>query len=339
MLYNKCESLPKGTVFFQRDLTKLAIAEDSNELLTILQDLVERQLMKLMTFDGEACWKLRPREEAEKLRKLTPDERLLYTFIDSAKTEGIWTKALRARTNFTAQRLNKGLKSLESKDLVQSVMSVKHPSRKMYLLAHLTPSEEIAGGPWQSEGEFDTALIEIVSRLVEQAIQKDTCVTVPPNYNPYTHTDPATTGSKRRRTSTSIPDIEDTHTLTVQQPPSSKRHKPALVLSAEPKPSTATTLLDAIVSMRVVKDKTIRESDMEQLLDMMVLENRIEKVGNAYRLVMKPKEERDEGLNGFVDAPCGTCPVFDVCGNRGEITARTCVYYGEWAGTESEVVK
>ena len=81
------------------------------------------------------------------------------------------------RTHVTQQVLTKCLKSLESKDLVQSVMSVKFPNRKMYLLKHLRPSEDIAGGPWQSEGDFDTALIETISGIVAQLFQANPSAT------------------------------------------------------------------------------------------------------------------------------------------------------------------
>lgn len=66
LLYDKCAEAPDGTVFFQRDLSQMAIAQDLGKLMEMLQELVDRHLMKLMTFDNEPCWKLRSREEAEK---------------------------------------------------------------------------------------------------------------------------------------------------------------------------------------------------------------------------------------------------------------------------------
>lgn len=66
MLYDKCAEKPQGTVFFQRDLSNLQVAETMGELTTLLQELCDRHLMKLMTFDGEPCWKLRSKSEADK---------------------------------------------------------------------------------------------------------------------------------------------------------------------------------------------------------------------------------------------------------------------------------
>ena len=34
--------------------------------------------------------------------------------------------------------------------------------------------------------------------------------------------------------------------------------------------------------------------------------------------------------NGLTEAPCGRCPVIDLCGKGGAINAASCVYYTEW---------
>lgn len=65
-LYDRCAQRSLGTVFFQRDLSNMQVAETMAELTTLLQELCDRHLMKLMTLEGEPCWKLRSREEADK---------------------------------------------------------------------------------------------------------------------------------------------------------------------------------------------------------------------------------------------------------------------------------
>lgn len=66
MLYEKAAQQPTGTVFFQRDLSSMGVAEDINEILVLSQELTEKHLFKLLNYDGEACWKVRPRDVAEK---------------------------------------------------------------------------------------------------------------------------------------------------------------------------------------------------------------------------------------------------------------------------------
>jgi DNA-directed RNA polymerase III subunit RPC6 len=66
LLYDKCAEAPQGTVFFQRELSNMQVANTMTELTMLLQNLCDRHLMKLMTFDNEPCWKLRSKTEAEK---------------------------------------------------------------------------------------------------------------------------------------------------------------------------------------------------------------------------------------------------------------------------------
>lgn len=65
-LYEKCCQHPEGTVFFQRDLSNMQVAGTLGELMSVLQEMVDRHLMKIMTFEGEPCWKIRSREDAER---------------------------------------------------------------------------------------------------------------------------------------------------------------------------------------------------------------------------------------------------------------------------------
>jgi DNA-directed RNA polymerase III subunit RPC6 len=65
-LYEKCAQRPAGQIFFQRDFSNMQVAETMAELMTILQELVDKHLLKLMTFEGEPCWKLRSRSDADK---------------------------------------------------------------------------------------------------------------------------------------------------------------------------------------------------------------------------------------------------------------------------------
>lgn len=244
------------------------------------------------------------------------------------------------RTNHTPQMITKMLKSLESKELVQSVMSVKHPNRKMYLLKHLRPSEDIAGGPWQTEGEFDMPLIKAISEVVERIIEQETCVRVPGDFNNYDkhNVDRATDIAQKKAQARAIIDIEDIGAPVQLQRPPLDPNSITSALRENIKYPTAASIRDVIMKAQVIKDKDIQVADMEQLLEMMVLEGRLEKTsGTNYRLATR-EVEMTESYNGFVDAPCGNCPVFHLCGQEGEISARTCVYFGEWLDTESEEV-
>lgn len=80
-LYDKCAERSLGTVFFQRDLSNMQVAETMSVLTMLLQELCDRHLMKLMTLEGEPCWKLRTKADAEKYACLAPPASPLLTAV------------------------------------------------------------------------------------------------------------------------------------------------------------------------------------------------------------------------------------------------------------------
>ncbi|MBE7179745.1 MAG: hypothetical protein INR71_00800 [Terriglobus roseus] len=93
-----------------------------------------------------------------------------------------------------------------------------------------------------------------------------------------------------------------------------------------------------------------RDADFESVLDMLAFDGRIERVkgsgdaGDRWRSVRKSFEEwtgaptwpafapqREGGIgNGVSEAPCGRCPVFDLCTPGGPVNPEGCKYYDEW---------
>lgn len=92
---------------------------------------------------------------------------MVYSSIESAGTQGIWTKTIKAKSGVHAKVLDRVYKSLESRGLIKPMKSVKHPQRKMYIRAGLTPSEEATGGTWFNDGRLDIGMIEAVTSAIE----------------------------------------------------------------------------------------------------------------------------------------------------------------------------
>ena len=112
---------------------------------------------------------------------------------------------------------------------------------------------------------------------------------------------------------------------------------PTLLYRDEPSYPTAASVAEWLNSKEILTDKGVTEHDMEEILEMMELQGRLQQMrGGGYRTDLATI--RTKASNGFVDSPCGICPVFDRCGDTGEITARTCKYFADWLGTESEDV-
>ncbi|ROT39493.1 hypothetical protein SODALDRAFT_308846 [Sodiomyces alkalinus F11] len=112
----------------------------------------------------------------------------------------------------------------------------------------------------------------------------------------------------------------------------------------------------------ITTETILGEEDVQKLIDVLVFDNLIEAVRVAgrvgYRVRRHPKQSleswaaarpaEDEGValpvvergapepvtNGFTEAPCGRCPVFELCEEGGPVSASNCIYFQRWLGLE-----
>ncbi|ETP28846.1 hypothetical protein F442_21929 [Phytophthora nicotianae P10297] len=110
-------------------------------------------------------------EEAERIRGLTLEQRLVLQEIERAGNKGIWTRDIKSHTNISQQIVTKTLRLLETRRLVKSVKSISSKNKKLYMLFDLVPSTEITGGPWYNEQEFDHVFIDTLSTFVYEVIK------------------------------------------------------------------------------------------------------------------------------------------------------------------------
>lgn len=163
-----------GRLFTQKELQDElpGNAPTLADLMLIVQELLDKNLIKLVKQNNELKFQPVDYQEAAKKSTMSNEESLVYSYIEASGREGIWSKTIKARTNLHQHVVLKCLKSLESQRYVKSVKSVKYPTRKIYMLYHLQPSVEVTGGPWFTEGELDVefinSLLTIVWRFVAQ---------------------------------------------------------------------------------------------------------------------------------------------------------------------------
>ncbi|KAJ9622070.1 34-kDa subunit of RNA polymerase III (C) [Taxawa tesnikishii (nom. ined.)] len=309
------------------------VASTPGDLMAICQGLMNAQLMRLMSMEGKTCWALRTKDVANKIATLTEEERMVYNQIENTGTTGIWQKNIKQRTNLHQTAITKAMKTLEAKRLVKQIKSVKHPAQKIYMLMHLAPNEDVTGGPWFSEGELDVELIGITANAVVDYIKKKSWI------DGYIKT------RKRKR----VDDIEGPH-------PKSKRRGIRTQLPYPPAYHgypTVAELTHFIREAGFIKD-VLTESDIQGLLDVLVFDDRIEKINGGYRTVRGVEGPSDAMMgmmhgrgageayddqegNGITQAPCGRCPVFALCGDDGPVNAQTCVYWKSWLGKMIDV--
>ncbi|KAJ9120648.1 hypothetical protein QFC22_002578 [Naganishia vaughanmartiniae] len=100
------------------------------------------------------------KEEAKRTGTFEHDEGLVYGYIKDAGNMGAWARTLKTATNLPQTSFLKAIKGLEQKMAIKLVKSVKFPTRRIYMLSNLTPSVELTGGPWYSDGGLDQSFID-----------------------------------------------------------------------------------------------------------------------------------------------------------------------------------
>lgn len=85
---------------------------------------------------------------------------------------------LQKRLQAHAKVLEKTYHSLLQKGRIKKMTSVKHPNRKMFIVAGLQPSEDATGGAWFDEGKLDQQLIDGISLWAEKYISDRSWVAI-----------------------------------------------------------------------------------------------------------------------------------------------------------------
>lgn len=161
-----------AAMFTQPELQKHSGLPSLGDLMAIVQELLDKNLIKLIKQNNELKFQAVDISEAQKKSAMSAEEALVYSYIEASGREGIWTKTIKAKTNLHQHVVSKCLKSLESQRYVKSVKSVKYPTRKIYMLYNLQPSIDVTGGPWFTDSELDVefinSLLTIVWRFVSE---------------------------------------------------------------------------------------------------------------------------------------------------------------------------
>ncbi|KAL2864933.1 RPC34 RNA polymerase subunit family protein [Aspergillus lucknowensis] len=330
-LYDACISqFSHDHLFYQQDLLGLEIlpSNDLPLLLQCTQSLVDQKLFRLLQGKNDRlAWKIIPREDAEKLQNLSPDESLVYNVIHSMGRSGIWVRAIGGRTNLHKSILDRCLKSLEGKNYIKSVHNVKFPSRKMYMLAGLAPSEEVTGGAWFTDGVLDENFINVVSGFIEFSVSKKSWYEVP-----------ASDRSRNKRLKTADGSV------TVKKESGQKEYLP---YPAGYKGYPTVAALTAAINQSGITPVRLEEENVTQLLEMLCYDNKLVSLnGEAYKSVKNPAEVKarqarkpgedpsvvDDQLvrNGMTEVPCGQCPVFNLCVPGGAVSPENCEYFETW---------
>ena len=247
-------------------------------------------------------------------QNLSTEEAIVFAYVESAGRDGIWTKTIRSKSNLHQIVFTRCLKSLESKRLIKPTQSAKNPTRKLYILSHLQPFEEVSGGPFFTDGSIDEEFVRQLSFWLEQYVYKKSW---------YAHR-PLQNGKVDNALSN---DGNDAKHRVMNKDKRSKILPMAPGYIGYPK---IPELTEAI-NQSGVSSVTLKEAEVRHILDLLCWDGRLTKVmnGQAYKKVLPTAPVADKE-DSYVESPCGGCPVFDLCEEGGPVNARTCVYFQDW---------
>jgi DNA-directed RNA polymerase III subunit RPC6 len=314
---------------------------------------------------------------------------MVFAAIDDAGGDGIWSQTLHKRLNMHDKVLRNAIKFLMAKNLIKPFKNVEHPNKKMFIKASIQPSERATGGPWFTDQTLDEAFIDSLQRVIFDHIKTQS------SYNPKQGGSSSGGGSGSTSGGTASGSSSSRQVQPrkgVLKGGASQRKRSADMIS-EDAPSTARqhghqangvasrsgtthgtrkegllpypagytgypTVRDIaryIHNSGIVNNTVLGESDVQQLVNVLVYDGLVESIRVAgklgYRTVRIPRQSLDRWaaapneeaaakaappprVNGYTEVPCGKCPVFDLCEEGGPVSASNCVYFKKWLGLD-----
>ncbi|GAA5906870.1 hypothetical protein JCM8208_000064 [Rhodotorula glutinis] len=244
-LLNHGLAAPKGEIS-QPDLLASCGLSINASVMDAINALLRKNLLQMLKTDsGAILFRFLGKEEAKAMGSMDADEKLVLDQIKESGDLGIWSRTLTTKTGLPSGTVTKALKALESRKQVKTVKSVKNPTRKIYMLAGIQPSVELTGGPWFTDNELDTELVDMLKRVVHKYL-----------------------------TDKSIP-----RSITIADPSSSDpvKFRPIYPATATPYLPTVHDVLRNISELDVISVQ-LKQEHVEALLDLMVYDGQVEKV-------------------------------------------------------------
>lgn len=219
---------------------------------------------------------------------LTREEHLVFSHIDAAGNQGLWTRTLQKRLQAHAKVLERTYKSLEQKGKIKGMKSVKHPTRKMYIVAGLQPSEDATGGAWFHDGNLDQGSIDGVAMWAEKYISDQSWVAVKPNLQQAEQVEDTPTKGKGKSKAASIDD-EQPRSISPEMHHREQKSKPKRPPTRYyPHPPghhgypTAAMITNEVNASGVIKGR-LPVTAVTQLLEVMVYDDKLYKMYRELR--------------------------------------------------------
>ncbi|KAL6919574.1 hypothetical protein ACHAPO_004001 [Fusarium lateritium] len=361
-LYERCRE--SGTdMFSQDDLMRLDVIPNRDLMLLarVVQSLTDDKLFITMReASGQVLWKWRDSQEAHKYKQCSTDEQVMvYSLIDDSGGDGIWSQTLQKRLNMHDSVLKNALKQLQAKGLIAPFKNVEHPNKKMFIKASIRPSDRATGGPWYTDQNLDEAFIDELQRVVFDFIKRQS------SYHSTHGGGAARTQVPKKGVVKGGVDKGKKRDASHMDEPPAKAPKTSSTTTIKkdallPLPAgytgypTVRDIARLLSASGITHNTILSEHDVQKLVDVLVWDKLVESVKVAgktgYRVSRVAKQSleswagRDDptGREGgpesfasaFTEAPCGRCPVFEICEEGGPVGPSNCEYFTRWLGVE-----
>lgn len=287
-------------IFSQKQIMEIIGATSMKEIGESIQQLMNNQMIQAVQSDKEILFQVVSLDSASRKARMGQDELMVFNCIEHAGREGVWTKSIKDKTKLHQTVIQRCLKSLEGQKEIKAIKSVKHPTRKIYMLFNLQPSVEVTGGPWFTDSEMDSEFINSLLMVVWKFICSESFPSA----------------------------FEETHKIQDSYPSNFTGYP------------TVKKIHRFVMTSGVVNDGTdLGEADIRKLCEVLVYDDKLERrdAGFSYKATWhsiveagggpgEPTEEYDP----YTEAPCGQCPKFSLCETEGPVNPPECLYYDEW---------
>ena len=161
-------SNPEGIL--QDRLTSL-IPFKEEEIVNGLNELIQQNRIIIIDTPGGVLFKFRSEKEALKFRDLSQEEKDVYEIVISSGSNGIGTNEIKSKVRIdNTTFINKILNKLSKKFLIRGLKVLNTKNKKVWIGYDVEPSQEITGGIWCVNQEYDKSLISVFSEKIYDRI-------------------------------------------------------------------------------------------------------------------------------------------------------------------------
>ncbi|KAJ2453609.1 34-kDa subunit of RNA polymerase III (C) [Coemansia sp. RSA 2336] len=265
-------------------------------IVNAINRLLSSGKLELLQKGNKVLYKGVSAQELETLGGLDIEERLIYKLIENSGNEGIWIRTLKLKSNLPQTVVTRHIKTLEQKNLIKSVKSIKFPTRKVYMLVQFTPSADITGGPWYTDQEMDTDFIDQLANQCYQFIHAYSF----PQHKP-----------------------DSVFSANHTKYPTASQVRSFIIDNRISNVDLATEHIEQLLTMLVYDGKIEKVSPSFDLgMGPGPGGSQGEWMYRAIRISAKDSP--------LTDIPCGRCPIANRCNDSGDITPATCEYLAKW---------